>query len=358
MACDILSPLSDAKTGCRRIAASGNTGHCNSWTIKNLPDGQYYWSVQAIDNSFAGSNFAPSQSFILPLSGTLTVTYPKGGEIFESGSNPIITYSSVGNSGNVNIDYSIDGGITWDTIATNQLDDGDYRGWIVPNTPSTRCKIRISDVDGDPSVISDSLFTITGIVPVELVSFTANSTENKVLLNWKTATETNNKGFEIQRKLNSNWEKVGYVIGSGTTTNPNEYNYTDNFKYESYKGIVIYRLKQIDLDGSYHYSVEIKFEIDLTPKEFTLYQNFPNPFNPSTTIKYALPFESSVEIIIYNMIGQRIEEFKEGVKEAGYHNVMWLQKDLSSGVYFYSINTKSTDGKNNFTKTLKMLYMK
>ena len=84
-----------------------------------------------------------------------------------AGSNPIITYSSLGNSGYVNLDYSTDGGATWDTIAANQLDDGDYRGWIVPNTPSANCKIRITDVDGNPSAISDGLFTITGIVPVE-----------------------------------------------------------------------------------------------------------------------------------------------------------------------------------------------
>ena len=94
------------------------------------------------------------------------------------------------------------------------------------------------------------------------------------------------------------------------------------------------------------------------PLSFNLEQNYPNPFNPSTTIKYALPFESSVEIKIYNMIGQKIEEIEEGIKEAGYHNVVWQPKDLSSGVYFYLINVKSTDGKNNYSKTLKMLYMK
>ena len=195
-------------------------------------------------------------------------------------------------------------------------------------------------------------------VPVELTSFGCKILNNTVKLNWKTATETNNKGFEIQRKLNSNWEKIGYVRGNGTTTTPNEYTYTDNFKYDSDKGIISYRLKQIDLNGSFHYSDEIKLKIDFTPKEFTLYQNYPNPFNPTTTIKYALPFESSVDITIYNMIGQRIEDFKEGIKEAGYHNINWQPNDLSSGVYFYSINAKSTDGKNNYSKTLKMLYMK
>ena len=105
-------------------------------------------------------------------------------------------------------------------------------------------------------------------------------------------------------------------------------------------------------------AVDVKTENFASPDEFRLYQNYPNPFNPSTTIKYALPFESSVDITIYNMIGQKIEAFNEGIKEAGYHNVTWFPKNLSSGVYFYSINAKNIDGKNDYSKTLKMLYMK
>ena len=213
----------------------------------------------------------------------------------------------------------------------------------------------------NPDGINKLKLTITfpsHYTPVELTSLIGEVLNNSIELKWKTATEKNNRGFEIERRLNSNWEKVGYFNGKGTTTNPNEYHYTDNFKYQSFKGIVSYRLKQIDLDGSYNYSDEINLQIDFTPKEYILYQNYPNPFNPSTTIKYAIPFESSVEIIIYNPIGQKVEEFNEGTKDAGYYDVVWQPKNLSSGVYFYSIIPKSTDGKNNYTKTLKMLLMK
>ncbi len=163
-ACDILSPMSDINTGKRRIISMGNTGHNNSWTIKDLPDGQYYWSVQAIDNSFSGSNFAPVQSLTFQSSGSITITYPTGGEVFAVGSNPIITYSSLDNSGYINLDYSTDGGSTWDTITTNTEDDGEYTSWIVPNTPSTNCKIKVSDSDGNPTVISTGLFTIMDTV--------------------------------------------------------------------------------------------------------------------------------------------------------------------------------------------------
>jgi hypothetical protein len=231
------------------------------------------------------------------------------------------------------------------------------------NNDSTRFNTEAFAIDSTGYVFagtdSDGVFrSIQAIVPVELMSFRASVNNNSITLTWKTATETNNKGFEIQRKSNANWIKVSYIDGSGSTINPKEYAYTDDFKYRSYKGTVSYRLKQIDFDGSFHYSKEINLNIDFTPKEFTLYQNYPNPFNPSTTIKYALPFESSVDIIIYNPIGQKINEFNEGIREAGYYKINWQPDKISSGIYFYSITARSTDGKKIFTQTKKMLYMK
>jgi hypothetical protein len=349
---NILSPMSDINTGKRRVVGLGNTNHDTSWSIKNLHNGVYYWRVQAIDNNFAGSEFAATKSFVIQSPRTIVITYPKGGESFEAGSNPIITYSSLGNSGYVNLDYSIDGGITWDTIATNQPDDGDYGGWIVPNSPSTNCKIRISDVDGDPSVISDSLFTITGVIPVELVSFTANANKNKVILQWKTTTETNNKGFEIQRELNSEWEKINYVNGHGTTTVPKEYSYEDNFEFKSYKGVIFYRLKQIDLDGSFHYSEELKLDVDFTPKEYVLYQSYPNPFNPFANIKFALPHAEKVSISIYNSLGEKVLLLVDKEYEAGVYKVELNATDLASGIYFYSIKA------GNFSQTKKMVLLR
>jgi len=127
---------------------------------------------------------------------------------------------------------------------------------------------------------------ITSIVPVELSSFTAENVDGEVVLKWQTATETNNQGFEVERsqKLNvksqTDWAKISFVEGKGTTTEMTEYIYKDKIINP---GNYVYRLKQIDFDGTVSYSDEI--EIDITgPKEFTLYQNYPNPFNPSTTI--------------------------------------------------------------------------
>ena len=123
------------------------------------------------------------------------------------------------------------------------------------------------------------------VIPVELTSFTATANGKEVILNWSTATETNNSGFSIERKsANSDYSEIGFVPGFGTTTEPKSYSYTDS---EVSSGKYTYRLKQIDFDGSYEYSQEVEVEVS-APLEFSLEQNYPNPFNPSTVISYSV----------------------------------------------------------------------
>ena len=105
-------------------------------------------------------------------------------------------------------------------------------------------------------------------------------------------------------------------------------------------------------------STGMKGELNLTPGEYSLEQNFPNPFNPSTTIKYSLPSESKVRIIIYNVLGQAARELVNGYKETGTHEVSFNASGLSSGVYFYSIQANSMDGVKNYTATKKMMLLK
>jgi hypothetical protein len=248
------------------------------------------------------------------------------------------------------------------------------------NLPSTT-KLRIQDIItgniidtvfypgadsliiNDPSDLYKLNLTVTylsKVLPVELTSFKAEVIDKTVELKWKTATELNIKGFEVERKIfsNSKWETIGFIKGNGTSTNPMLYKYTDDFKEQIINGAVTYRLKQISLDGNAEYSDEIKVKVDLTPKDFVLYQNYPNPFNPTTNIKYALPYESNVDIAIYNVLGERVKILEKGIKEAGNHNIVWQAKNQSSGIYFCTITARSTDGKNNFEKTCKMLLIK
>lgn len=189
------------------------------------------------------------------------------------------------------------------------------------------------------------------IIPVELVSFTASTSKGTVTLNWSTATETNNNGFEIQRKLeNSAWEKISFVEGHGTTTETQNYQFIDNISDIKATSLA-YRLKQIDYDGSYEFSDEVEVT-NLAPTDFALHQNYPNPFNPVTVIKYSLPQESVVAIKVYDMLGEEIITLVNKKQEAGTYNIDFNGSNLVSGIYIYQMKAGS------FVKTKKMLLMK
>jgi Concanavalin A-like lectin/glucanases superfamily/Secretion system C-terminal sorting domain/Fibronectin type III domain len=191
---------------------------------------------------------------------------------------------------------------------------------------------------GSPSwVASDNPF------PVELVSFSGNFISNKVELNWQTATEVNNYGFEIQRLVksvdnNSNRRKIGFVFGNGNSNSPKNYSFIDN-NIEKGK-IIDYRLKQIDNDGKYEYSKTIEITTGI-PNKFALSQNYPNPFNPVTIIKYSIPKESDVTIKIYDVLGNEIQTLISGKQASGVYTINFDGSKLASGLYFYVLNSNS-----------------
>jgi photosystem II stability/assembly factor-like uncharacterized protein len=204
------------------------------------------------------------------------------------------------------------------------------------------------------SPYSNFVETIT-IIPVELTSFTASVQEKNVLLNWNTATETNNRGFEVQRsETKGEWMSIGFVAGNGTTTEPKNYSFTDN---NITTGKYAYRLQQIDYDGTFEYSNVIEIDVSITPQVFSLEQNYPNPFNPVTTISYTLPSESYVTVSIYSLTGEKVAELVNSVKQAGYHATSWEAVNFSTGMYFYTLNANSIDGKD-FHSVKKMLFVK
>ncbi len=201
-------------------------------------------------------------------------------------------------------------------------------------------------------------------IPVELTSFSAYALNGEVVLNWATATETNNKGFEIQRAGINNtgtgetiketdWKTAGYANGNGTTSEPVKYHFTDtNVK----PGKFVYRLKQIDFDGSFNYSNEVETEVDV-PGEFSLRQNYPNPFNPSTKITFTLPVDARVTLNIYDVLGQKVTTLIKGNLSAGEKDITFDASDLNSGIYFYRVEATSPDGKE-FTSVKKMILTK
>ena len=235
---------------------------------------------------------------------------------------------------------SIDAGLTWTAI----------------NLPSQGYQVVSADSITQFAAQGNGFYKLYSdyFIPVELTSFTAEAAESEIILNWTTATELNNQGFEIDRSSdNETFEKIGFVPGYGTTTESKSYSYKI---VEFASGIQYYRLKQNDFDGTYEYSEVIEVE-GITPGQFALFQNYPNPFNPSTSIKFSIPIDSNVKLKLFNMLGQEVAELLNSEISAGIHHIDFNASSLSSGTYFYVLEATGNNG-SNFTSTKKMILMK
>jgi photosystem II stability/assembly factor-like uncharacterized protein len=196
-----------------------------------------------------------------------------------------------------------------------------------------------------------------GVVPVELLSFSYNLEGNRVKLLWQTSTETNNRGFNIERKSevdeNENWIDVAFIEGNGTTTETRSYSY-DDLLLEP--GMYSHRIKQIDFNGTFKYynlneTVEYK-----NLYEFSLSQNYPNPFNPITKIKYSAPGSNNlsipIELKVYDILGNEVTTLVNENKLPGEYEVEFDGRKFASGVYFYKLKAGG------FSTSKKLLLLK
>ncbi len=230
--------------------------------------------------------------------------------------------------------------------------------WVKQNIPSFDALASVHFINGTKGWAVGTLGTILTTenpTPVELSSFTANVDESNVNLSWQTATETNNKGFEVERLQNfkitklQEWKKIGFVGGYGTTTEKNFYAFVDkNLEAGSYS----YKLVQVDFDGTQNESNIVNVEINSQPNEYKLLQNYPNPFNPSTTIQYSIPKNENVTLKIYNALGEEVRTLVNEHQTAGNYKVNFNAENLSSGIYYYRIVSK------NYNAVKKMILLK
>jgi len=204
-----------------------------------------------------------------------------------------------------------------------------------------------------PSVIYHSRVDIPiPLSPVELISFTATSLTDGIMLEWTTATESNNHIFIIERNSGEGFAEIGSVAGSGTATEPTRYTYTD----KAAAGGAYYRLKQVDYDGTASYSNIIEAPA-LLPVDLVLEQNFPNPGNPATVIRYALPACGSAisgytSLKVYDITGREVAVLVDGVMSAGRHEVSFDAAGLPSGTYFCQLR------QNGRAQTVKFLVVR
>ena len=219
---------------------------------------------------------------------------------------------------------------------------------------TTKYTYRIYAYNIDTLSAFSNVATITTPLPVELTSFSANSSNNLIVLTWETATEINNAGFSVERSSdNKKFSEITFIKGKGTSTEKSVYSYTDK---SALSGKYYYRLKQVDFDGTANYSRSIEVDLGL-PKNYSLEQNYPNPFNPSSIIRFSLPLAASVIIKLYNTLGQEVETMLNRDLNAGVHEIVLNGSNLSSGVYFYRLEARGVDG-SNYISTKRMILLK
>ena len=191
--------------------------------------------------------------------------------------------------------------------------------------------------DDDGAYTSNGFSTVQEInataLPVELTSFEARLDQNEAVLEWKTASEVNNAGFEIEHQAPraANWAKVSFVEGHGTTSEAKSYRFkTDELKPGPHK----FRLKQVDYDGAFEYSSVVEMEVTLSTK-FNFTPTYPNPFHNRTRFSLTLRNDQEVRIAVYNTIGQRVASIHNGPLAANeQHEFSVDGSRLPSGIYF------------------------
>ncbi|MDR3610339.1 MAG: T9SS type A sorting domain-containing protein, partial [Ignavibacteriaceae bacterium] len=204
--------------------------------------------------------------------------------------------------------------------------------------------------------------SVLDLLPLELKVFNATVRQDAVQLVWNTSTEINNYGFEIQRTLHSqsptdlNWEILGFIKGSGNSNSVKQYSFLDKSILKN--GSYYYRLKQVDFDGQYKYYNSAVVDVSFINQSYSLENNYPNPFNPVTVIKYSLSFDSKVKLTIYNALGQTVRELISEIQQSGIHEIKFDGLNLPSGVFYYSILAASLDGKQVYTNSKKMILLK
>ncbi len=235
-------------------------------------------------------------------------------------------------------------------------------------TEVTDYKYRVSAYNStSTSGYSNEACISAAIVPVELSLLTIeiSKDESSVILKWETASEKNNFGFEIERNIHSSYGgnegsfvTIGFVKGNGTTTANSFYQYKDDFSNYGYNGTLMYRLKQVDLDGTTSYSGTVAVDLNVLRKGYYIRRNYPNPFNPSTNIGFNIPEESKIKVEIINSLGEVISELVNEVRQTGFYNETWNANNFSSGVYYVRMSAESLVSDKSYYQTVKMIYLK
>ncbi len=344
------------------LLALGGNAHVDAQTVQagifNVPSGNSLISVKAkpsgtVNGIFSGVNVTIRWLTLYNITLTVTSTSysitPQG----PVGIDGLYSYQTYGAIPNVSINWAAN---SENELFIVRVDGGVLTGTFeLTNTPppTTAWYFELNGSEITNSAVPFYQQSASGVsLPVQLVSFTASAlNNNRVQLDWRTISEINNYGFEIQKRRNTDPEfqtlPNSFIPGHGTTNEPHNYSFTDS---TATQGNWQYRLKQIDLDGTIHFTDAVRVNV-LTgveekplPTAFALNQNYPNPFNPTTSITYDLPRSSYVRLTIFDMLGREIATLVDGVREAGRYETELDATTLASGIYMYRLEARQTEG--------------
>lgn len=294
--------------------------------------------------------------------------YSTTGTVFNSGYTITFAFN---NSGSTNTGFEIK--IPFGAIGASSSMELTAFAFIVSNTAFFSNVTVPGNVSGDNLGFNPNFNTLSGgyyhsgvvPLPIQLNNFSVRCNGNRVIINWQTISEINTYGFEVERKFldvkfksNQNWEKIGFVNSAGNSNKPISYSYVDK---PVNSGKYLYRLKMLDIDGSFEYSDEIKIEIG-KPEITELKQNYPNSFNPETKIVFQLSNPSKVKIEIYSITGELLTVLIDKELDAGYYtetfNANKVNSNLTSGVYICKMLANDLITSENIIQTKKMFLIK
>ena len=272
--------------------------------------------------------------------GPFNVTSPNGAENWPGNSTKAVTWNVNGtdaHSTNVDILLSTDGGATFSVLASAVTNNGTYN-ITVPNTPSTTARILIQGSTGGNFKsastffdVSNANFTISSPLPIELLSFGAKKISNEAIqVLWSTASEVNNDHFDVEKSINATeFSTMNTVKGAGNSLEITNYDIMDKHPV---KGNNYYRLKQVDIDGSYKYSQIAVVTIDSKGNQLVLY---PNPAKNSISLS-GIELSEIQEIQIYNQLGQLVKTVNTSFNTIN-------TSSLNQGIYNMVIKTQKEE---------------
>jgi len=173
---------------------------------------------------------------------------------------------------------------------------------------------------------------VSGVLPLDLLSFKGQVVNEEVSLTWKTVNETNVSAFNIEKMKANTWEKIGSIQTFDGNLPENKYSFSD---YRTVSGFNFYRLKILDANGKFAYSDIINIEAQ--PAKSKVYQNVPNPFTNVTTIKYEMAERALVHIMVFNAAGIQVAVLANEIRQQGSYQVQWNAANVPSGSYYYTV---------------------